>query len=65
MAAQLTYLYDLAQEAASNLTVDQITSSIILGRKWTEISQTGEHRCKLLAGRERSQSGGINKLGYK
>ena len=31
MAAQLTYLYDLAQEAASNLTVDQITSSIILG----------------------------------
>ena len=31
MAAQLTYLYDLAQEAASDLTVDQITSSIILG----------------------------------
>lgn len=36
--------------------------SIILGRKWTRISQTSEYRCQLLAGRKRSQRGRISKL---
>lgn len=31
MAAKLTYLYDLKEEVSLNLTVDQITSTIIFG----------------------------------
>lgn len=33
---------------------DDLSSSIILSGKWTEISRTGEHRCQLSAGREQS-----------